>query len=283
MMRTTEAGTGSQSIERPEVWRRLTARWKRLVPFAAGVAVALLGVVLYGVFNPPAQPLSLKQVNAAVAEAMASATPPPAYSTLVYRAVQPSFVLIQTGDPDNSDEKDDGLGSGVVISERGEILTALHVVDGAANVEVTFADGTRTGAQIAASQPEIDIAVLQPDELPELLIPAVMGNPNAMRVGDEAYAFGNPFGLYGSLSSGVISGFGRAFQDKDSGRSIEGLIQIDTAVNPGNSGGPLLNRYGQVVGIVVGVLNPTDQKFFVGIGFAVPITVAAGAAGAPPY
>jgi S1-C subfamily serine protease len=115
------------------------------------------------------------------------------------------------------------------------------------------------------------------------VIPAVLGNPNALRVGDEAYAVGNPFGLYGSLSSGVISGFERAFEDKDSNRSIEGLIQIDTAVNPGNSGGPLLNRYGQVVGIVVGVLNPTEQEFFVGIGFAVPITVAGGVAGAPPY
>jgi S1-C subfamily serine protease len=171
----------------------------------------------------------------------------------------------------------------VVVSDQGVILTALHVVDGAADITVTFADGTETKAQVVSSQPDKDIAVIQPAQLPELLVPAVLGNPNAMRIGDEAYAVGNPFGLYGSLSSGVISGFDRFFNDKDSGRSIEGLMQIDTAVNPGNSGGPLLNRYGQVVGIVVGVLNPTEQEFFVGIGFAVPITIAAGGAGAPPY
>jgi S1-C subfamily serine protease len=197
--------------------------------------------------------------------------------------IQPSLVLIETQGADEDDTEHDGLGSGVVISDQGVILTALHVVEGAADITVTFADGTETKAQILSSQPEMDIAVIQPAELPELLVPAVLGNPNAMRIGDEAYAVGNPFGLYGSLSSGVISGFDRFFKDKDSGRAMEGLIQIDTAVNPGNSGGPLLNRYGQVVGIVVGVLNPTEQEFFVGIGFAVPITVAAGGAGAPPY
>jgi S1-C subfamily serine protease len=153
------------------------------------------------------------------------------------------------------------------------------LVDGAAAIQVTFADGTQSRAQIASTQPENDIAVLQPDQLPEILVPAVMGNPYAMNVGDEAYAVGNPFGLYGSLSAGVISGFDRTFQAEGSDQVIEGLIQIDTAVNPGNSGGPLLNRYGQVIGIVVGILNPTEQEFFVGIGFAVPITTAAGGAG----
>jgi S1-C subfamily serine protease len=104
-----------------------------------------------------------------------------------------------------------------------------------------------------------------------------------MRVGDEAYAVGNPFGLYGSMSAGVVSGFERSFEPPDSGVKLDGLIQIDAAVNPGNSGGPLLNRAGQVVGIVVGIVNPTEQDFFIGIGFAVPITTAGGAAGMPPH
>jgi len=132
---------------------------------------------------------------------------------------------------------------------------------------------------VTSMQTENDVAVLQPEQLPELLVPAVMGNPNAMQVGDEAYAVGNPFGLYGSMSAGVISGLDRSFQTKESDNQIEGLIQIDAAVNPGNSGGPLLNREGQVVGIVIGILNPTDEEFFVGIGFAVPINMAGGAAG----
>jgi len=124
------------------------------------------------------------------------------------------------------------------------------------------------------------LAVSQP---PGLVVPATLGNPNAMRVGDEVFPVGNPFGLYSSMTAGVISGFDRSFQPPDSGRRLEGLIQIDAAVNPGNSGGPLLNRSGQVVGIVVGIANPTDQEVFIGIGFAVPINVAATAAGLPPH
>jgi S1-C subfamily serine protease len=104
-----------------------------------------------------------------------------------------------------------------------------------------------------------------------------------MRVGDEAFVVGNPFGLYGSMSTGVISGFNRTFRLTNSDVELDGLIQIDAAVNPGNSGGPLLNRSGHVVGIVTGIINPTDESFFVGIGFAVPITVAAGGMGSPPY
>jgi S1-C subfamily serine protease len=105
-----------------------------------------------------------------------------------------------------------------------------------------------------------------------------------MRVGDEAYAVGNPFGLYSSMSAGVISGFDRVFRVPDSDIEIEGMIQFDAAVNPGNSGGPLLNRSGHVIGIVTGLINPSKQNFFVGIGFAVPINIALGAmGGAPPY
>ena len=114
-------------------------------------------------------------------------------------------------------------------------------------------------------------------------MPAVLGNPKAMRVGDEVFAVGNPFGLYSSMTSGVISGFNRTFKPPDSDLELKDMIQIDAAVNPGNSGGPLLNRYGQVIGIVEGILNPTDQGFFVGIGFAVPINIAGGAAGLPEY
>jgi S1-C subfamily serine protease len=279
MNRVSEAEAVSQPIAWRKAWQRLLARLKRWVPFASGVVAALLALLLYNAIHPAVQPLTMDQVNTAVVEAMASATPAPAFSVQAYRAIQPSLVLIQTGGTDESDTGNGSLGSGVLISDQGEILTALHVVDGAADIQVTFADGTQSNAQIASTQPENDIAVLQSDQLPELLVPAVMGNPNAMSVGDEAYAVGSPFGLYGSLSAGVISGLNRSFQAKNSDQVIEGLIQIDTAVNPGNSGGPLLNRYGQVIGIVVGVLNPTEEEFFVGIGFAVPITTAAGGAG----
>jgi S1-C subfamily serine protease len=261
----------------------LRTRARSVLPFVTGVLATLLGLLLYNALVPAPALLTTNQVNELVVQAMASATPAPAYSSLVYQAIMPSFVLIQTKAPGKDGKEEKGAGSGVVVNDMGMILTSLHVVVEAAEIQVTFADGTQAGAQIAVKQPENDIAVLLPDTLPAMLIPATLGNPNAMRVGDEAYVVGNPLGLYASMSSGVISGFDRSFTPPDSDQKLEGLIQIDAAVNPGNSGGPLLNRYGQVVGIVAGLVNPSDEKFFVGIGFAVPINVAGGAAGAPPY
>jgi S1-C subfamily serine protease len=201
----------------------------------------------------------------------------------VYQVIRPSLVFIQTETVDKNGEEAGRLGSGVVINDNGDILTSLHVVEDASTIEVAFPDGTVVNAELIVEQPENDIAVLRASQPPELVVPAMLGNPNAMHVGDEAYAVGNPFGLYGSMTAGVISGFDRSFQPLGSDRRLEGLIQIDAAVNPGNSGGPLLNRSGQVVGIVVGIINPTEQEVFVGIGFAVPIQVAASAAGLPPY
>ena len=266
-------------------WQRIRTWIKSTAPFAAGVLSALLAIVLYNILFPGPKPLTSRDVNDAVINVLASATPAPTYSSLVYQIIQPSLVLIQTKSPHGDTAKDDfGLGSGVVIDDRGDILTSLHVVNGAKEIKVTFADGTQSAAAIVASQPENDIAVLQALQPPPVLYPAVLGNPGALRVGDEAFVVGNPFGLYSSMSAGVVSGFERTFQLPNNGVEMQGLIQIDAAVNPGNSGGPLLNRYGHVVGIVTGIINPTDESFFVGIGFAVPINVAVGAAGgSPPY
>jgi S1-C subfamily serine protease len=102
-----------------------------------------------------------------------------------------------------------------------------------------------------------------------------------VQVGSEAFVVGNPFGLSGSISAGVISGLGRSFQLPNNGPLLQGLIQVDAAVNPGSSGGPLVNRDGQVIGIVSALINPTSQDVFIGIGLAVPIDVAGGAAGLP--
>jgi len=238
---------------------------------------------VYNVLLPAPPPLTTREVNEAVAQAMASATPAPAYSAQVYQVIQPSLVLIQTQAPGANGKTEHGVGSGVVIDDRGDILTSLHVVANASDIQLIFADGTQSSAQIAAKQPKDDIAVLRARQLPAQLVPATLGNPNAMRVGDEAFVVGHPLGLYGSMSAGVISGFDRSFQPPNSDQKLQGLIQIDAAVNPGNSGGPLLNRNGQVIGIVAGLVNPTDQDSFAGIGFAVPINVAGGAAGLPPY
>jgi S1-C subfamily serine protease len=260
--------------------RRLISR---ALPFASGVCAAFLALLLYRALVPQPQPLTQQQVNETVAKAMASATPAPALSALVYQAIHPSLVLIQTQISEVPSREEGSLGSGVIINADGLILTSLHVIEDAAIIDVIFADGSRASAHPVATLPEKDIAVLAPDQLPSLVVPAILGNPAALHIGDEAFAVGNPFGLYGSLSAGVVSGLHRTFQVPNSERQIEELIQIDAAVNPGNSGGPLLNRYGQVVGIIVGIVNPTDQEVFIGIGFAVPIDIAASAAGFPQY
>jgi S1-C subfamily serine protease len=253
------------------------------MPFVAGVIAAFIAVFGYGLLNPPARTLTTRDVNQAVASALASQTPGPPRSELVYAAVRPSIVLIETDLVATAGSTGSGLGSGVVVNDAGAVLTALHVVADATSIKLTFPDGSTSAATIASKMPETDIAVLQPETLPANLVAATLGNPSAMRIGSEAYIVGNPFGLYGSLSSGVVSGLDRSFEMPDSAQVIHGLIQVDAAVNPGNSGGPLLDRGGRVVGIVTALVNPTKQDVFIGIGLAVPIDVAGGAAGLPAY
>ncbi len=275
---------------RVDSWRRRLHQaptyLRRAFPFALGVAATFVALLFYSYFFPPPPPLSRGDVDSTVAEAIASITPAPAYSSLVYQVIRPSLVLIQVEAARDGDDEEpgNGLGSGVVIDREGSILTSLHVVTNSVMITATFADGSESPAEIIATRPESDIAVLRPMIIPELVAPAVLGNPAAMNVGDEAYAVGHPLGLYASMSSGVISGFGRTFRPPNGGQQLEGLIQIDAAVNPGNSGGPLLNRSGHVIGVVTGLANPTDENFFIGIGFAVPINVAVGGGGqSPPY
>jgi len=264
------------------VFQRTRAFMWRIVPFVSGVLAAFVALLLYTILVPGPHQITAGEVNNAIAQAMASATAPPAYSDPVYQVIRPSLVLIQIQGTDASGDAENGLGSGVIVDDSGDILTSLHVVANASKIQLTFADGTQSSAQVSVKQPENDIAVLRADQPPAQIVPATLGNPNSMRVGDEAYVVGNPFGLYGSMSAGIISGFGRSFQLPNSTQKLQNLIQIDAAVNPGNSGGPLLNRAGEVIGIVEGLLNPNDQNVFIGIGFAVPITTAGGAAGLPP-
>jgi S1-C subfamily serine protease len=276
------------SVSHRERWRARVARLRtairKAVPFAFGVLAAFTALLLYRVVFPGPHLITTSEVSDTVNQALASATPPPAFSVGVYKVIAPSLVLIQSRQAPNADGTTLGeLGSGVIIDDSCDILTALHVVAGATAITVTFADGSQSEAQVASTLPANDIAVLTPAQPPAQVVPAVLGNPNDLQVGDEAYVVGNPLGLYGSMSAGVISGFNRSFQPENSTLELKGLIQIDAAVNPGNSGGPLLNRYGQVVGIVEGIANPTSQNFFIGIGFVVPINVAVSGFGSPPY
>lgn len=277
--------------------------------FAAGVLAAFGGLRLYDRYAQSPQPVTLAQVEDSVDALLAEATPGPAHSVQVYDVILPSLVVIRINDfgpPGDSTaslaqpalqafqpvrhdaaqsantpvQRQPQIGSGVIVSADGLILTAYHVVERAAAIDITFADGTEAKAAIVALVPDNNIAVLQPDMLPETFAPATLGNPGALRIGDDVYAVGNPLGLAGSITSGIVSGLDRTYS-RYAGTPLERLIQFDSAVNVGSGGGPLLNRNGEVVGIVVGPVNPTAQETFIGIGFAVRIDVAGSAAGAP--
>lgn len=278
---------GESFVSPLKLWRqhylRLYTYGRSALLFSLGVLAAFVALLLYNFFNPTPPQLTTREVNDSIVQAMASATPPPAYSARVYQLIRPSLVFIETETPADNGDEGHGVGSGIVINTGGDILTSLHVVAKSTDIQVFFADGTQSGASVIAEQPENDIAVIRASQPPAELVPAVLGNPHAMRVGDEAFVVGNPLGLYSSMSAGVISGFDRSFRPQNSDQKLNNLIQIDAAVNPGNSGGPLLNRQGHVVGIVTALANPTEQDVFIGIGFAVPINIAGGAAGLPPY
>lgn len=277
----TEIGQGTPP-DRKRL-RRLRAHWQGAAWVIVGIVIAFAAMFAYTAIRPLPPAMTSRDINQAVARALASATPPPSIAARVYDVIWPSVVLITTQTRAQDNESDQASGAGVILDESGNILTSLHVVQGADEIEVIFADGAKSKALIAASQPEKDIAVLRALEAPPQLIPAILGSPSALRVGDEAIVVGNPFGLRHSVTAGVISGLGRSFKPPNSDEPMTDLIQFDAAANPGNSGGPLLNRDGEVVGIVTALANPTDQSVFIGIGFAVPIDVAAAAAGAPPY
>ena len=246
---------------------------------AAFVGVVLSAVVLATRDSP--QPLDRNEAgtiaSGVVEKAIEDLGRKPATSAVVYRQILPSIVAIETKSASRRGHGE-GFGTGVVIHANGTILTALHVVERTESIRVTFMDGTKSTAAVAASDPDNDTAVLAPARLPEVVVPAVLGG--GVRIGDEAYAVGHPLRFVDSITSGVISGLDRSIE-ANNGTKLRGLIQFDAAVNPGSSGGPLLNRGGQVIGIVTALANPSRSGAFIGIGFAVPIGTAGGAALAP--
>ena len=197
----------------------------------------------------------------------ATATPLPV--TDVYRQVVPSVVLVTTSKG--------SLGSGVIVTDTGTVLTANHVIADGGSISILFADGTKTAATVASADPKIDIATLTPKKLPEVVVPATLGG--GVAVGSGVVTIGNPLGLRDSTTTGIVSGLNRTTKAKAG--SLSGLIQFDAAVNPGSSGGPLLNSQGYVVGVVVSIADPGDDDAFAGIGFAVPIGTALGGGTGP--
>lgn len=208
-----------------------------------------------------------------------SLKPPPGTRGAASAARRPASAVA----PADNEEVELGVGTGVVIVDKGIILTNLHVVAGAQRIEVTFQDGLVASAYVRSVQPENDLAVLQAEKIPDDLIAATMRSTRDLAPGDKVMAVGFPFGIGPSASAGIVSGLGRVFRSPQGQQEMKNLIQFDAAANPGNSGGPLVTMDGEVVGIVTAILNPTPARTFLGIGFAVPIESAASAVGMSPF
>lgn len=265
-------------------WRSFYAgHEQRLLWLAAGGLITILLVFTYAAMTPPRE-ITQEDIRAAVLHTLETNTLP-SPTAKAYELVRQSVVRVNGwGVDDEADEDTDkSVGTGVVIVDKGTILTNLHVVLGAKRVQVVFADGLKSDATVVGTQPEHDLAVLQAETIPDDLVAATMRSTADLALGDQVVAVGFPFGIGPSVTAGVVSGLRREFRSPEGKRVLTNLIQFDAAVNPGSSGGPLVTPGGEVIGIVTAILNPTDQRFFVGIGFAVPIENAAAAAGLPPF
>jgi S1-C subfamily serine protease len=293
---------------------RPSASSPKLLWAAILVLAALLAFSLSLGLRPVQRKLTQEDINHAVLKTMETQVMPSEYAR-AYENVRPSVVRVisfvkrsrlkddpesqvpkaaakpkplgpakgDTASPGPDDEVEHGVGTGVVIIDKGVILTNLHVVSGADKIKVVFSDGLEATASVTGVQAENDLAVLQAHKIPDDLIPATMRSTGDLAPGDKVLAVGFPFGIGPSASGGVISGLKRAFRSPQGKQEMTNLIQFDAAANPGNSGGPLVTMDGEVVGIVTAILNPTPARTFLGIGFAVPIENAASAAGLSPF
>jgi S1-C subfamily serine protease len=264
--------------------RRFVGRHQRLLLGIAGLGVALAAVLLHAGSAPAPRPVTQADIDAAVLRTLET-KPLPSRTAKAAAIIGPSVVRVRGIAPYQGDheEIEVGVGSGVVIVDKGVILTNLHVVVGAHQIRVVFADGLESEANVVGVFEEHDLAVLQAKSIPDDLPAATMRSTYDLAPGDEVVAVGFPFGIGPSVTAGVVSGLRREFRSPEGKRVLTNLIQFDAAANPGSSGGPLVTMDGEVVGIVTGILNPTEQRVFVGIGFAVPIENAAGAVGLHPF
>ncbi len=262
-------------------------RWRR----ARLPVISILGIALAALFSAlllVPHGLTPEQVDAAIKQAI-EAIPPKPTTADAYEKIRPSVVLVTSRGDDGeegaaSESKSEAAkGTGVIMVESGIILTNLHVVAGGKHIQVTFFDGLVSDAEVIGTRPEHDLAILQAKQLPDDIVPATMRSTAGLRPGDEVVAVGYPFGIGPSASAGVISGLRREYVSPEGKHLLTNLIQFDAAVNPGNSGGPLVTAEGEVIGIVTGLLNPTEQRVFIGIGFAVPIENAAAGIGLSPF
>ncbi len=275
--------THGRSQQRRLSLRNFSISRERLLWLASGGLLALLLMLAHGAIMPAARQITQEDIRGAVLHTLET-TRLPSPAAKAFEVIRPSVVRVRRLETDKDGaDIERSVGTGVVIVDKGIILTNLHVVLGAKRLQVVFADGLESDATITGVQPEHDLAVLQAQTIPDDLVAATMRSTADLALGDQVVAVGFPFGIGPSATAGVVSGLRREFRSPEGKRLLTNLIQFDAAVNPGSSGGPLVTAEGEVVGIVTAILNPTVERFFVGIGFAVPIENAAAAAGVPPF
>ncbi len=248
---------------------------KRVLLVVSVLMIAMLACQVTGLPSLP-QPTPAVQIQATAPSLPTPADPAEAGSTLeaLYEQVLPGVVAIQT---------DTSQGSGFVFDSEGHVVTNQHVVEGASEVEVTFASGFKAYGTVIGFDVDADIAVIKVDAPADQIHPLAIGDSNTLNVGEQVVAIGNPFGLDGTMTLGIVSGLGRtqpAHADPDGGGffSTADIIQTYAAINPGNSGGPLFNLQGEVVGvnqsIRTGTFNDvTGNAVNSGVGFSISINL----------
>ena len=223
--------------------------------------------------NAPANQAPVGRLKPVRTVVQGNFTPDESVNIAVYESTNRSVVNINTRSTrtDNFffvEVPSEGSGSGSVLDHQGHILTNFHVVDGAQSIDVTLASGKTYPAALVGRSTVDDIAVLKIQAPREELFPVHFGDSASLRVGQKAYAIGNPFGLERTLTTGIISSLNRSIPSRSNRRVMKSIIQIDAAMNPGNSGGPLLNTSGQVIGMNTAIASKTGQN--TGVGFAIP-------------
>ncbi len=264
---------GSSAYEGPSA---LTPRPRRLLPLVAiGVLVgAIIGGAVGATLVADRQKTGSGNGTPYIAAPNASGGSTTAggiSAAAIYQQTSPGVVVIVTELSANFRNVGEATGSGIVLNNNGDILTNEHVVSGARQIRVTFKDGTTVAGTVAGTDASDDLAVIRVSGAGSHLHPLVLANSDAAQIGDPVLAIGTPFGLAGSLTSGIVSGLGRS-STSPSGRALTGMIQTDAPINPGNSGGPLLNAKGEVLGVDESIQSPVQGS--VGVGFAVPINTA---------
>lgn len=239
---------------------------------STAIISGLLGLVIvlvtYSILlNPPSHIPSIDQISANTKNTVVAQNKDLTLSD-IFDKTEAGVVRINVKRADTDPRGGGGVGSGFVYDSQGRIITNSHVVDKAEKITVTFLDGRSYKAKTVGNDPFTDLAVVKVNASSDVLTPLPIGNSSKLRVGETIAAIGNPFGLSGSMSSGIVSQVGRILPSQDRGFQIPDIIQTDAAINPGNSGGPLLNMQGEVVGINTAIQSESGS--FAGVGFAIP-------------